>query len=121
PAEDAGPLIAEPVLGRCAGQEDGAKQLHVLPEAEWVAKRAWYVLGRPYERADFKGPPEMKVQVGDDCTVVTNTVACGGVPLRNQIVTFEIEQRDKPILIVLRSTDAFGEVMIEMDLLKGTA
>lgn len=121
PAEDGGALIAEPVLGRCAGQEDGAKQLHVLPEIEWVAKRVWYILGQPYERADFKGPPEMKVQVGDDCTVVTNTVACGGVPLRNQIVTCEIEQRDKPIIIVLRSTDAFGEVMIELDLLKGTA
>lgn len=118
PAEDGVSLIAEPVLGKCAGQEDGARQLHVM---EWVAKRAWYILGQPYERADFKGPPEQKVQVGDDCTVVTNTVACGGVPLRNQIVTFEIEQRDSPILIVLRSTDAFGEVMIELDLLRGTA
>jgi len=118
PAEDDVSLIAEPVLGKCAGQEDGARQLHVM---EWVAKRAWYILGQPYERADFKGPPEQKVQVGDDCTVVTNTVACGGVPLRNQIVTFELEQRDKPLIVVLRSTDAFGEVMVELDLLKGTA
>lgn len=118
PAEDGSSLIAEPVLGRCAGQEDGARQFHVM---EWVAKRAWYILGQLYERADFKGPPEQSVQVGDDCTVVTSTVACGGVPLRNQIVTFEIEQRDKPIIVVLRSTDAFGEVMLELDLLKGTA
>jgi hypothetical protein len=118
PAEDGGSLIAEPVLGRCAGQDDGARQLHVM---EWVAKRAWYIQGLPYERADFKGPPEQQVKVGDACTEVTNTVACGGVPLRNGIVTCEIEQRDKPIIIVLRSTDAFGEVMIELDLLKGTA
>jgi len=54
PAEDGVSLIAEPVLGKCAGQEDGARQLHVM---EWVAKRAWHILGQPYERADFKGPP----------------------------------------------------------------
>ncbi len=118
PAEDGGSLIAEPVLGAAAGQEDGARQLHVM---EWVAKRTWYNLGLPFEKTDFKGPPEQKVNVGDACTEVVNTVACGGVPVRNQIVTCEIEQRDKPILIVLRSTDAFGEVMIEMDLLKGWA
>ncbi|MGQ9650421.1 MAG: hypothetical protein ACUVXJ_09950 [Phycisphaerae bacterium] len=118
PAEDSTSLIAEPVLGKCAGQEDGARQLHVM---EWVAKRVWYILGQPYERADFKGPPEQKVRVGDTCTEVVNTVACGGVPIRNKIITCEIEQRDKPIIVVLRSTDAFGEVMVELDLLKGTA
>lgn len=118
PVEDRGPLVAEPTLGPCAGQEDGARQLHVM---EWVAKRAWYILGLPYERADFKGPPEQKVKVGDTCTEVVHTVACGGVPIRNQIITCEIEQRDKPIIVVLRSTDAFGEVMIELDLLKGTS
>ncbi|HPD28849.1 MAG TPA: hypothetical protein PLL20_02560 [Phycisphaerae bacterium] len=118
PAEDGVSTIPEPVLGFAAGQEDGARQLHVM---EWVAKRAWYNLGLPFERADFKGPPEQKVRVNDSWTEITNTVACGGVPLRNQIVYFEIEQRDKPIIIVLRSTDAFGEVMIELDLLKGTA
>jgi hypothetical protein len=116
PAEDGGSLIAEPILGKAAGQEDGARQLHVM---EWVAKRTWFNLGQPYEHADFKGPPEQTVKVGDACTEVTNTVASGGVPVRNQIVTCEIEQRDKPILIVLRSTDAFGEVMVELDLLAG--
>ncbi len=119
PAEDRGPLIAEPVLGKCAGHATAAREFRVM---EWVAKRTWHVLGLPYEREDFKGPPDLGgVRKWSGCTEITGTVANVGVPLRNQIITCEVEQRGEPILVLLRSTDAFGEVLIELDLLGGTA
>jgi hypothetical protein len=119
PAEDDGPLIAEPVFGAAAGQQGVGQYLHVM---EWVAKRTWHVLGLPYERKDFTGPPDLKgVKPGDGCYEITGTVANAGVPLRNGIVACEIEQRDRPVLVVLRSADAFGEVLVELDLLAGKA
>ncbi len=119
PAEDGGPLIAEPVFGAAAGHPDAGKYLHVM---EWVAKRTWHVLGLPYERKDFQGPPDLKgVKPAAGATEIVGTVANAGMPLRNQVIACEIEQRDKPVLLLLRSADAFGEVLIELDLLAGRA
>lgn len=119
PAEDAGTLIREPVFGAAAGHKDAGQYLHVV---EWVAKRTWRVLGLPYERKDFQGPPDLKgIKACDGGREITATVASAGVPLRNQVITCEIEQRDKPVLILLRSTDAFGEVLMELDLPAGRA
>lgn len=116
PAEDGGVLMAEPILGPCAGHDDGCKQLHVM---EWSAKRTWHVLGLKYQRKDRKGPPEQSIERNADHAIITGTIANGGIPVRNQVITCDIEQRDEPILLHLRSTDAFGEVLIELDLIRG--
>jgi hypothetical protein len=88
---------------------------------EWVAKRTWHVLGLPYSRKDYQGPPEMRVEREDGWVTVSGTVADAGVPCRNQVISCEIEQLDEPVLAYVRSTDAFGEVLMELDLLGGTA
>ncbi|GMU22844.1 MAG: hypothetical protein AMXMBFR13_29280 [Phycisphaerae bacterium] len=116
PAEDHGVLIEQPVFGACANQEGADGSMQVF---EWVAKRTWYILGLPYERKDFTGPPAQKVEYVDGWVVVQGTVADAGVPLRNQVITAEIQQVDQPVLITLRGTDAFGEVLVELDLKRG--
>ncbi len=119
PYGDTGPVVEVPTFGAAAGHGNVDGQLHVM---EWVAKRTWHILGLPYERKDFTGPPDLKgVRPAGDVLEITGTVAVGGVPLRNQVITCEIEQRDRPVLVVLRSTDAFGEVLIELDLHGGAA
>ncbi len=119
PQEDAGELIAEPTLGRAAGHDRADQSLHVM---EWVAKRTWHVLDLPYERKDFTGPPDLAgVTFDEDGARITATVALAGVPLRNQVISCSIRQEKAPILILLRSTDAFGEVLIELDLTSGQA
>lgn len=118
PLEDDGPQIPTPTFGRCAGHVETDRYLHVK---EWVAKRTWHVLGLPYERADRQGPPAMFVQPGPNGVEITGTVAIGGVPLRNQVISATVEQRDAPLLVLLRSTDAFGEVLVELDLHAGRA
>ncbi|MBN1422846.1 MAG: hypothetical protein JXP34_28980, partial [Planctomycetes bacterium] len=118
PLEDGVPLIEEAVFGAPAGHTDSDRHLHVM---EWVAKRTWFHLGRPYERKDFTGPPDLRgVRRAASCMEIAATVACAGLPLRNQIVACEIEQRDSPVIVLLRSTDAFGELLIELDLASGT-
>ena len=119
PAEDSGPQIEEPTFGRAAGHRDSDGSLGVM---EWVAKRAWYTLGLSYERKDFMGPPAMKLEVRPGQSLeIAGTLALGGVPLRNQVISCDIEQRDQPVLVALRSTDAFGELLIELDLRGGKA
>lgn len=119
PLEDGEQLIPTPVFGRAAGHVDPERQLSVF---EWVAKRTWHHLGLPYERKDRVGPPNMKgVTFKDNTATINETVVCGGMPLRNQIITADVEQHDAPILILLRSADAFGELLIELDLRGGTA
>ncbi|HOJ75154.1 MAG TPA: hypothetical protein PLQ89_05565 [Phycisphaerae bacterium] len=116
PAEDHGELIEEPVFGPCAGHDGTDQTLQVF---EWVAKRTWHILGLAYERKDFTGPPAMTVDYADGWAVIRGTVADAGVPLRNQVITAEIRQVDQPVLITLRGTDAFGEVLVELDLKRG--
>lgn len=116
PADDAGPHVREPMFGACAETPDSDVMLVVM---EWVAKRTWYGYGWEYERADFQGPPSMQVRHRDGWLEVEGTVASGGVPLRNQIVTAEVEHGDAPLLVLLRSTDAFGEILLEIDLKAG--
>ncbi len=118
PAEDAESVIQTPVFGRCAGHEDTDASLSPM---EWVAKRTWHVLGLPWNRRDFEGPPAMSVSSRDGWVEVVGTVVDGGVPLRNQVITCLVEQIDGPVLVLLRSTDAFGEVLIELDLAGGRA
>jgi len=118
PAEDRGATIEEPVFGPCAGLDDADASLGVM---EWVAKRTWHILGLPYERKDFTGPPAMKLGREDGWVVVRGTVSDGGVPLRNQVIACEIDQVDEPVLLTLRCTDAFGEVLVELDLRRGRA
>lgn len=116
PAEDAGPFVEEPVFGRAAGHEGADATLQPM---EWVVKRTWHVLGLEYNRKDFVGPPAMKAKMKDGWLDVEGTVVDGGVPLRNQVITAEVEQLDQPLLVLIRSTDAFGEVLIELDLRQG--
>ncbi|UCC97173.1 MAG: hypothetical protein JSW66_15165, partial [Phycisphaerales bacterium] len=117
PAEDQTSNIEFPVFGACAGLPDTDRQAGVM---EWVAKRTWHVLGLPYERKDFTGPPKMRVTREDDgWMLVQETVTDTGVPLRNQIITAEVVQVDEPILMTLRCTDAFGELLLEIDLVNG--
>ncbi len=117
PLEDRDSNIEFPVFGGCAGLPDTARQAGVM---EWVAKRTWHVLGLPYERKDFTGPPRMRPTPQDDGWVlVQQTVTDAGVPLRNQIVAAEVVQLDEPILMTLRCTDAFGELLLEIDFAKG--
>ena len=116
PAEDRGGLIEEPVFGPCADLPGTDRTLGVY---EWVAKRTWHVLGLPYERKDYTGPPAMKPEHENGWVVVEGTVTDGGVPLRNQIITADIAQLDEPLLMTLRCTDAFGELLLELDLAKG--
>ncbi len=118
PREDQAPQVHVPVFGKAAGHAGTDRTLRVT---EWVAKRTWHVLGLPYTRTDFIGPPPLKTRSEGGWLVVEGTVADGGVPLRNQVVTCQIEQIDKPVLILLRSTDAFGEVLMELDLRRGSA
>lgn len=117
PQEDSIATVELPTLGPAAGHEQADRSLHVM---EWIAKRAWHILGLPFEHKDFLGPPDMKgVRFGDDGVTITGTVVVGGVPLRNQIVSCDVEQRGSPVLVLLRSTDAFGELFIELDLAAG--
>ena len=118
PAEDAESVIETPVFGRCAGHEGADASLSPM---EWVAKRTWHVLGLPWNRKDFEGPPAMSVTPVDGWLEVVGTVVDGGVPLRNQVITCQVQQFDRPLLVLLRSTDAFGEVLIELDLAGGRA
>ncbi|MBI4580156.1 MAG: hypothetical protein HY718_10670 [Planctomycetes bacterium] len=118
PAEDNGPLIEEPVFGAAAGH-DGTDA--TLAPMEWVAKRTWHILDLPYGPEHFKGPPALKSTYRDGWVEVEAAVVDGGVPLRNQVITCEIEQLDEPLLILLRSTDAFGEVHLQLDLARGHA
>ena len=125
PLEDTGPQVEAAVFGAAAGHS-GADARHdgadaTLRVMEWVAKRTWHVLGLPYNREDRKGPPAMKAAAKADWMEVAGTVLDGGVPLRNQVIACEVEQLDEPILVLLRSTDAFGEVLIELDLRSGVA
>ncbi|MBN2473966.1 MAG: hypothetical protein JXB62_05130 [Pirellulales bacterium] len=118
PSEDRESQIELPVFGACAGLPDTDRQIRVM---EWVAKRTWHVLDLPYAREDYAGPPKMRPTHQDDGWVlVEQTVTDGGVPLRNQIITAEVEQFDKPVLMTLRCTDAFGELLLEMDLARGS-
>ncbi|MHC4744190.1 MAG: hypothetical protein ACYS8Z_19915, partial [Planctomycetota bacterium] len=117
PEEDKSSNIEFPVFGACAGLPDTDRQARVM---ERVAKRTWHVLGLPYERKDFTGPPNMRASRGDDgWMVVRGTITDTGIPLRNQVITGEVVQFDEPILMTLRSTDAFGELLLEIDLAKG--
>ncbi len=116
PLEDGEPRITVPVFGRAAGLEGCDRTLSVV---EWVAKRTWHVLGKPFERKDFTGPPAMKAAPINGWIEIKGTVASGGVPLRNQVIACEVMQYKEPVLILLRSTDAFGEIMIELDALRG--
>ena len=116
PLEDDAPQTAVPVFGACAGHEGTDRSFGVM---EWVSKRTWHVLGLPYERKDFEGPPARKLGRDGPWTVAEGTISDGGVPLRNQVITAEVEQLEEPLLVVLRSADAFGEVLIELDLLGG--
>lgn len=118
PAEDHGILLEEPVFGACAGMQGADQTMQVF---EWVAKRTWHTLGLPYERTDFSGPPAQRVECADGWVLVKGTVADAGMPLRNQVITAEVQQVDQPVLITLRSTDAFGEVLVELDLRRGQA
>ena len=117
PLEDAGPQIEEPVFGACAGHQGSDESMWVM---EWIAKRTWHILGLPYERKDFIGPPPKALVFKDGWIEAGGTVSDGGVPCRNQVITAEVEQFDDPILINVRATDAFGEVFIILDLKKGT-
>ena len=63
PAEDQTSNIEFPVFGACAGLPDTDRQAGVM---EWVAKRTWHVLGLPYERKDFTGPPKMSATREED-------------------------------------------------------
>ena len=58
PMEDSGPQIKEPVFGPCAGLKNTDRTFRVM---EWIAKRSWHVLGLPYQRKDYSGPPAMKL------------------------------------------------------------
>lgn len=118
PAEDGGILIEEPVFGSCAGLPETGQHFGVM---EWVAKRTWHILGMPFERKDFQGPPEMHPKREGGWVVVDGTITDGGVPLRNQVITAEVQQQNEPLLVALRCTDAFGEVLMEIDLHKGWA
>jgi hypothetical protein len=118
PLEDGGPQEKVPVFGRAAGHVGTDATLGVM---EWVAKRTWHVLALPYERKDFTGPPSLEVRSAGGWIQVEETVVDGGVPLRNQVIACQAEQLDEPLLMLLRSTDAFGEVLIELDLKGGKA
>jgi hypothetical protein len=118
PAEDDGELLAEPVFGQAAGQPDTDATLQPM---EWVAKRTWHTLNLPWNRKDSAGPPALKAELRDGWLCIEATVVDGGVPLRNQVFSAEVEQIEGPVLILLRSADAFGELLVEIDCLAGTA
>ncbi len=118
PLEDDVATVEVPVWGTPTGHPPGGRLLSVM---EWVSKRTWHILGLPYVRDDFKWLPNQTVEVKEDRVEITATVASGGVPLRNQIITCDIKPIDEPVLILLRSTDAFGEVLISLDLLRSGA
>lgn len=116
PAEDHVSTVEYPVFGPCAGLDDTDPTMRVM---EWVAKRTWHHLGLPFERKDFEGPPNLRVRHEDGWVVVDGTITDGGVPARNQIISAEVRQQDEPLLMTLRCTDAFGEVLLEIDLRQG--
>ncbi len=118
PLEDNVSVIEEPVFGACAGHEKTDEAIGVM---EWVSKRIWHILGHEYTLKDFEGPPAKSPEYKDGWVIVKNTVTDGGVPCRNQIITCEIEQMDEPLVVYVRSADAFGEIFIELDLRKGWA
>ncbi len=117
PQEDTVSTLETPVCGKCASLTGTDETFAVM---EWVAKRTWHVLGLPYERKDFTGPPAMKIERRDGWMEVAGTVGDGGVPSRNQVITARVEQLDgSPLLMTLRSADAFGELLVELDLKAG--
>ena len=121
PAEDQDPLIETPVFGSDAGHENTDQSIYSW---EWVAKRIWHHFDLPWEIKDYQGPPNLAGKKHEDGALsITETVMCGGVPVRNGVLRCEIEQvdRDKRVLILQRCTDAFGEVLIELNLHAGWA
>ncbi len=116
PAEDHISTVEEPIFGPCAGLHDTDETFGWI---QWVAKRTWHHLGKHYERKEYQGPPKGVIKNEDGWRVVEESLTSSGVPARNQIISAEVQQLRDPILMILRSTDAFGEVLLEFDLKKG--
>lgn len=89
PQEDAVSTLETAVFGPCAGLTGTDETFTVM---EWVAKRTWHLLGLPYERKDFAGPPAMTVEPRDGWVEVAGTVCDGGVPCRHQVIAAEVDQ-----------------------------
>jgi hypothetical protein len=52
---------------------------------------------------------------------IKGTVLAAGIPCRNDTIDFEVLQHDLPVIVLLRSTDAFGELALTLDLSGGKA
>ncbi|MBN2506016.1 MAG: hypothetical protein JXQ71_04915 [Verrucomicrobia bacterium] len=52
---------------------------------------------------------------------IQGTVLGAGIPCRNETVELDLIQHDLPVILLLRMTDAFGELAIRLDMLGGTA
>jgi len=83
---------------------------------EFVTRRIAHVL------MDTSLDPEGKtIRYDDGGAVFDRKFALAGVPVRNQVNRLRVEWGDAPILLALRCTDAFGEILIELRSTEGKA
>lgn len=87
-----------------------------LRNVRTIARRIAYVLMSPEIDSDTGC-----VEFENGAAVMRSSFAHVGVPVRNQLNEVRMEWGDSPFAIVLRDTDAFGEVLIEIIPSKGKA
>lgn len=94
-------------------QPDNAFHVRQVPT---IARRVAYTLVEPdYYREDGS------VAFSDGCVVVSGTTANMGLPLRNQRNKMNLQWTEAPFALMLRETDSFGEVLIELAPTRGRA
>lgn len=83
---------------------------------EFVALRVAYVLKEP-GFVDPKGGTD----AGDDGVTFRRHLSLAGMPVRNSINRLEVDWDDAPLAFLLRTTDAFGEILLELRPTEGQA
>ena len=104
--------VAEPVFSWKAAQTSTDE----LRNVRSIAFRLAYVVTEPDLDSDTGS-----IKYENGAAVINGSFGLAGIPIRNQINKFEMEWGDNPFMMVLRSTDAFGDVLIEIDPAKGKA
>lgn len=105
-------LVAVPVYESAAAAPQALREWQYFVG---TARRTGRILGwELQQKADSLGFAAGAVRI-------KGTVLGAGIPCRNDTIELELLQHDLPAILLLRSTDAFGELALVLDMLGGRA
>lgn len=112
PSASSAELISVPVYDSASTPPEATREWQYFVG---TARRVGRILGCELQQKSDS------VAFSNSAVQIKGTVLGAGVPCRNDTIEFDLQQHDLPAILLLRMTDAFGELAITLDMLGGKA